>query len=162
MNKRHGYEVRMKWTGNDGEGTRTYRSYRRDHVIEGLGKPEIPGSSDPAFRGDPQRYNPEELLVASLSSCHMLSYLHLCAVGRVVVLGYEDAARGAMEEDSTGAGRFTEVELRPVVTIEQGSDAAHALRLHHDAHEKCFIANSVNFPVQVSPRIVFASAQQAG
>lgn len=154
--KQHHYEVRMTWTGNDGEGTRSYRGYRRDHVIAAAGKPEIPGSSDPAFRGDPERYNPEELLVASLSSCHMLWYLHLCAVGHVVVVGYEDAPRGVMEEDASGAGRFIEVELRPVVTLAPGSDETKAEQFHHEAHAKCFIANSVNFSVRVTPRIVVA------
>ena len=156
MHREHHYEVRMAWTGNEGEGTRTYRGYRRDHVIAAPGKPEIPGSSDPAFRGDPQRYNPEEMLVASLSSCHMLWYLHLCAVRQVVVVAYDDTPQGIMREDESGGGRFTEVELRPVVTIAAGGDAARAEELHHEAHEKCFIANSVNFPVRVTSRTVVA------
>lgn len=158
MGKQHHYEVRMTWTGNDGEGTRDYRSYRRDHIVSAAGKPEIPGSSDPAFRGDAQRYNPEELLVASLSSCHMLWYLHLCAARGVVVLAYEDTPRGVMDERPDGAGAFVDVELRPHVTIAPGSDAKTAEALHHEAHEKCFIANSVNFPVRVSATIVVQPA----
>jgi organic hydroperoxide reductase OsmC/OhrA len=152
--KQHNYSVRMRWTGNDGQGTQTYRAYRRDHVIQCDGKPEIPGSSDPAFRGDPARYNPEELLVSALSSCHMLAYLHLCAVNGVVVTAYEDAASGTMEERPDGSGAFISVVLHPRVTITAASDASKARELHHQAHEKCFIANSVNFPVEVEPEIV--------
>jgi organic hydroperoxide reductase OsmC/OhrA len=154
MSEHHHYEVHMTWVGNDGDGTRTYRSYRRDHLITAQGKPEIPGSSDPAFGGDPQRYNPEELLIASLSSCHMLWYLHLCAVGDIVVLSYEDTPHGVMEEDASGSGKFVDVELRPVVVIAPGGDEATAQNFHHEAHTKCFIANSVNFPVRLSPRVV--------
>lgn len=157
MGKKHTYEVCMTWTGNDGEGTRDYRSYRRDHVIHAAGKPEIPGSSDPSFRGHAQRYNPEELLVSSLSSCHMLWYLHLCAVRGVVVMAYEDTPRGVMEERADGAGAFVDVELRPRVTIAAGSDVNTAEALHQEAHEKCFIANSVNFPVRVAPTTVVQS-----
>ena len=101
------------WTGNRGEGTASYRGYGRDHVLSVKDKPEIPGSSDPSFRGDPQRYNPEELLVASLSSCHMLWYLHLCAVSGVVVVDYRDEAGGTMEETADGGGFFREVVLKP-------------------------------------------------
>jgi organic hydroperoxide reductase OsmC/OhrA len=144
--KQHTYKLQMVWTGNDGEGTRTYRGYRRDHVISATGKPEIAGSSDPAFRGDPTRYNPEELLVAALSSCHMLAYLHLCAVNHVVVEEYQDSAVGVMEETPDGSGHFVGATLHPVVKISAG-DPAKALELHHDAHKLCFIANSVNFPV---------------
>lgn len=144
------------WTGNDGEGTKTYRSYRRDHVINAEGKPTIPGSSDPHFRGNPARYNPEDLLVASLSSCHMLWYLHLCAVNNLIVVAYTDRAKGWMEERENGAGVFTRVLLKPRVTIQVGSDTGLAHKLHHDAHEYCFIANSVNFPVEAEPEIVVA------
>lgn len=148
--KQHTYQVQVNWTGNDGEGTKTYKSYRRDHAIEVTDKPPIPGSSDPAFRGDATRYNPEELLVASLSSCHMLWYLHLCAVNHVTVVGYQDQASGAMQEDDDGSGSFVQVTLRPVVTIASG-DPAQAGALHEEAHRFCFIARSVNFPVEISP-----------
>ena len=160
--KQHRYEIRMKWTGNEGEGTRTYRGYRRDHLIEAADKPPIVGSSDPAFRGDPRRYNPEELLVASLSSCHMLSYLHLCAVNDVTVLEYHDNASGLMEERPGGSGAFVRVLLKPAVTIAGGSDRATALALHHEAHGNCFIANSVNFPVDVAPEITNAPDGASG
>lgn len=152
--KRHAYETTIEWTGNDGEGTRTYRSYRRDHVITVVGKPPLAGSSDPAFRGDPSRYSPEDLLVASLSSCHMLWYLHLCAVNQIVVTGYRDVAGGVMQERDDGSGAFVEVVLRPRVTIGAGSDVAKAHALHHEAHRFCFIANSVNFPVRCEPETV--------
>ncbi|MGH9523489.1 MAG: OsmC family protein [Terriglobales bacterium] len=154
--KQHTYELEMRWTGNDGQGTSNYRAYRRDHVIHGEGKPDIPGSSDPSFRGDGTRYNPEELLVGALSSCHMLSYLHLCAVNNVVVVAYEDNASGTMEERPDGSGAFTRAFLRPRVTIAGGGDPEKARTLHHEAHEKCFIAKSVNFAVEVLPEIIAA------
>ena len=150
--KQHNYDVQMRWTGNDGEGTKSYKSYRRDHVISAAGKPEIAGSSDPSFRGDAARYNPEELLVASLSACHMLWYLHLCAVNRIVVVDYHDAASGLMRENDDGSGEFLHVTLRPAVTIEAGNETK-ARELHHKAHELCYIARSVNFPVEVEPEI---------
>ncbi len=151
--KQHSYKLQVVWTGNNGEGTKTYRGYRRDHTISVVGKPEIVGSSDPAFRGDPSRYNPEELLVAALSSCHMLSYLHLCAVNHVAVEEYQDSPVGVMEEMPDGSGHFVSVTLRPVVKISAG-DSAKALELHHDAHTLCFIANSVNFQVGCEAKIV--------
>jgi len=157
--KQHGYEVRVEWIGNDGEGTKTYKSYRRDHTITCDGKAQIHGSSDPNFRGDPSRYNPEELLVASLASCHMLWYLHLCAVNRVVVVEYKDAPAGTMLEDRDGSGRFAQVTLHPTVTIENGCSVERAGALHEEAHRYCFIANSVNFPVRVEPEIIVATAQ---
>jgi len=151
--KQHTYELQVEWTGNTGEGTKTYRGYRRDHTITAAGKPEIPGSSDPSFRGDPSRYNPEDLLVASLSACHMLSYLHLCAVNHITVLDYRDAALGLMDENSDGSAQFTRVTLRPTVNISPGDDSIKAQTLHADAHHLCFIARSVNFPVDVTPTI---------
>lgn len=151
--KLHQYEVGVVWTGNAGEGTASYRSYRRDHDVVVAGKPPIPGSSDPKFRGDPSRYNPEELLVASLSACHMLWYLHLCAVNEVVVLEYRDAASGTLAESEDGSGLFTRVVLRPVVKIAETSDREKALALHQEAHHLCFIARSVNFPVEVAGEI---------
>ncbi len=150
--KQHTYQVRIHWTGNDGEGTKTYKSYRRDHTIVSTGKPEIAGSSDPSFRGDASRYNPEELLVAALSSCHMLSYLHLCAVNGINVVEYSDAATGIMRQNDDGSGEFVSVTLHPKVKIASG-DKDRALALHHKAHELCFIARSVNFPVGTEPEI---------
>jgi organic hydroperoxide reductase OsmC/OhrA len=145
----HRYATRVEWGANGG-GTKGYARYSRDHSIVAAGKPEILGSSDPLFRGDASRYSPEELLVASLSACHMLWYLHLCAVNRVTVITYLDEATGEMEESADGGGRFVRVVLRPQVTIAAG-DRDRALALHDQAHHHCFIANSVNFPVDVEP-----------
>lgn len=151
--KEHKYHVSITWTGNNGEGTQKYSAYRRDHVMESVGKPPIFGSSDPHFRGDATRYNPEELLVASLSSCHMLWYLHLCAVNGIVVVEYTDSACGVMEEAADGSGKFVRVVLKPVVKISS-SDHCKAVALHHEAHSKCFIASSVNFPVECEPQVI--------
>ena len=145
MQREHKYSVNVVWTGNTGTGTSDYRSYLRDHEINVPGKPSINGSADPKFRGNPARYNPEELLVASLSTCHMLWYLHLCADAGVVVVSYEDRAEGTMEESSDGAGRFVRVTLYPHVHVKGSVERAEAL--HERAHELCYIANSVNFPV---------------
>lgn len=153
MPREHRYTITVDWTGNLGSGTSDYRAYDRRHEIIAQGKPPIPASSDPAFRGDPARWNPEDLLVASLSSCHMLWYLHLCAVNRIVVTAYRDRAEGVMEEGADGGGRFASVTLMPVVTVKPGADLAQARALHHEAHAKCFIANSVNFPVGCQPDI---------
>jgi organic hydroperoxide reductase OsmC/OhrA len=155
--KQHQYEVRVAWTGNDGLGTKTYKGYRRDHIITAAGKPHIEGSSDPSFRGDRSRYNPEELFLASLSACHMLWYLHLCSANQVTVLDYHDAASGVMRENEDGSGEFLRVTLRPAVKVSAGEDRARALALHHEAHHLCFIARSVNFPVDVAPEIVEAT-----
>jgi organic hydroperoxide reductase OsmC/OhrA len=149
--KTHVYPIKMRWTGNTGQGTLDYRAYKRDHEYSVEGKPFIPGSADPNFRGDRTRYNPEELLVMSISSCHMLWYLHLCADSKIVVVGYTDEATGTMVEDAERGGFFTEVVLRPVVTIAAGGDAALAESLHERAHHLCFVANSVNFPVRCEP-----------
>ena len=155
--KRHVYTTGTEWTGNLGEGTANYRAYSRDHAISAGGKPGIPGSSDPAFRGDAARWNPEDMLVASLSSCHMLWYLHLCSQAKIVVLAYRDDAVGTMVEDEGGGGRFTHALLRPVATLAAGSDATLGRSLHEDAHRRCFIANSVNFPVAIEPTVVLAA-----
>jgi organic hydroperoxide reductase OsmC/OhrA len=151
MEKEHYYNATVVWTGNKGEGTTNYRSYDRDHIISVKGKPDIPGSSDPAFRGSTARYNPEEMLVASLSTCHMLWYLHLCAVNQVVVTEYRDEARGIMLETDDGGGRFKEVVLYPLVTVSEAAMQERAAKLHHEAHRLCYIANSVNFPVRHEP-----------
>jgi organic hydroperoxide reductase OsmC/OhrA len=151
MSKKHNYATTIRWTGNKGSGTSGYKDYDRAHEIGAPGKPVIPGSSDPAFRGDPSRYNPEDMLVASLSACHMLWYLHLAAVNKIVVTDYIDHAQGTMEEDANGGGKFVEVTLRPRITVLPGADMKRAADLHHEAHEKCFVANSVNFPVRCEP-----------
>ncbi|GAA1426211.1 OsmC family protein [Agrococcus citreus] len=161
MPMRHAYAVEVEWTGAGAEGTRTYRSYTRDHVIRIDGLPDILGSSDPTFRGDRSRHNPEQLLLASLAQCHMLSYLHQAASRGIVVTDYRDAASGTMETSGTG-GRFTEAVLRPVVTITDASRAADALDAHAQANRDCFIASSVAFPVLHEPTIVVAGAVVAG
>lgn len=150
--RQHSYHVTVTWTGNRGAGTGAYTAYARDHEVAAFGKPPIAGSSDPAFRGDRQRWNPEELLLAALSACHKLWYLHLCAEAGICVTAYEDQAEATMAEDASGSGRFTLAVLRPRVTIAAG-DMEHAAALHHKAHESCFIANSVNFPVTCEPLI---------
>ena len=155
--REHAYTVTVTWTGNNGSGTSAYRAYARRHEIKAVGKAAIPASSDLAFRGDASRYNPEELLVASLSSCHMLWYLHLCAVNGVVVVSYEDCAEGVMVEQPGGEGRFTEVVLAPEIVLAPGSDPSRAHALHAEAHAKCFVANSVNFPVRHEPVIRVAA-----
>jgi organic hydroperoxide reductase OsmC/OhrA len=151
--REHHYEVAVRWTGNTGKGTARYLEYGRDHDITAPGKPLLKGSADPAFLGQPDRWNPEDLLVASLSECHMLTYLALCARERIIVIAYEDNATGTMTEAPGNAGRMTEVVLAPVVTITDAAKAERAAELHHDANKACFIANSVNFPVRHRPQI---------
>lgn len=145
--KLHSYSARIRWTGNIGEGTKGYAAYKRDHEIQVEGRRVIHGSSDPDFNGNPTCYSPEDLLVASLSACHMLWYLHLCSTAGVVVTGYMDRATGTMAETKDGGGYFKEVTLHPSIAIMAGSDIKLATDLHDRAHELCFIANSVNFPV---------------
>ncbi|HWS52223.1 MAG TPA: OsmC family protein [Microbacterium sp.] len=144
----HHYELTATWTGNQGTGTSGYRDYRRDVTVVAAGKPEILASADKPFRGDPGRWNPEDLLLASLSECHLLSYLHACVTAGVVVLSYADRATGLMREDGAGGGAFVEVVLHPEVVVAEASMIDAAERAHAQAHEWCFIANSVNFPVR--------------
>lgn len=150
MARTHTYDTVVRWTGNLGPGTTDYRAYRRDHDVVADGRPPIAASSDPAFRGDPTRWNPELALVGALSQCHMLWYLHLCATGGVVVTDYVDRAVGTMLETADG-GHFTEVVLRPEVTVADASMLPAAESLHADAHRACFVAASVNFPVRHEP-----------
>jgi organic hydroperoxide reductase OsmC/OhrA len=158
----HRYVVRTEWTGNNGTGTSSYRSYERAHELTADGKPAIAGSSDPAFRGDAARWNPEDLLVASLSSCHMLSFLHRAAVAGVVVLAYDDEAAGIMRETDDGGGSFVEVVLRPRVAVSTPEMAARCDSLHEQAHAACFIATSVAFPVRHEPTTIVATPSPAG
>jgi organic hydroperoxide reductase OsmC/OhrA len=151
--RQHEYRVHVAWRGNTGAGTAGYRAYERTWELTAEGRAPLRGSADPAFLGSAALWNPEELLVASLAACHKLWYLHLCADAGVVVTAYVDDAVGLMEESARGGGAFTEVTLRPGVTITAGSDPATAERLHEAAHEKCFIAASVRFPVTCQPRI---------
>ena len=154
MNNEHHFAVDVQWTGNRGEGTATYRSYGRDHSIRAAGKQhEIAGSSDRVFRGDADRWNPEELVIAALAQCHMLSYLHVAATNGIVVVDYRDDATGTLRQEGDG-GRLTEATLRPVVTLaahHSETDAHRAETLHERASELCFIANSVNFDVRHEP-----------
>ncbi len=147
----HGYELTVTWTGNTGEGTRGYRGYSRAHTVSAAGLPEILGSADRTFHGDAARWNPEQLLLAALSQCHLLSYLHVCVNEGVVVEEYADHARGSMRSEPDGSGRFTEVVLHPHVVVSATSMLQQASRAHHRANELCFIANSVNFPVRHEP-----------
>ena len=143
----HQYRTHLIWDGNRGDGTATYAGYGREHRILIDGKPELRATADAAFRGDAATHNPEDLFLAAISSCHMLSYLALCARAKLRVVAYEDAARGTMQEDGKGGGKFTEVVLHPVVTLASADDAARATELHERAHQLCFIANSCNFPI---------------
>ena len=154
MARKHKYETRTTWTGDRGQGTVDYRSYERTLETTSPGRPAIACSSDPAFRGKDDRWNPELLLVAALSQCHMLSYLHRCAVGGVVVTGYVDAAEGVMVETEDGGGRFEDVVLRPLVTVAEAGMVERPQALHEDASALCFIAASVNFPVRHEPQAV--------
>ena len=149
--KQHFYKSTVKWTGNKGTGTNDYRSYDRSHTISMDGKPDILSSSDVVFRGEKHKHNPEDLMVAALSGCHMLWYLHLCADNGVIVTHYSDHATGAMDENADGSGQFSEVTLHPEVVVKESSMIEKANALHHDAHKMCFIARSVNFPVRHQP-----------
>ncbi len=151
----HTFLTVLHWDSQGRGGTVSYTSYPRDHLLGGIGKViAIPASSAASFRGDRTKYNPEELLVASLSSCHMLSYLHLCADNGVIVTAYKDSASGTMMVDDSGAGQFIEVTLRPVVIVRSADMVPKAEKLHDRAHELCFIANSCNFPVKHEPKIL--------
>lgn len=151
--KLHHYTASIQWTGNKGAGTQNYMAYERTHIISVDNKPDIPGSADPAFRGDPDRYNPEELFIASLSACHMLWYLHLCAMEGIIVTCYTDRVTGIMKETFDGGGHFSEVTLHPQVTVADEAMTGPANALHIKARALCFIANSVNFPVHHLPTV---------
>lgn len=151
--KTHSYSLDLRWTGNTGSGTASYRNFERSHELSAPGKQSIAGSSDPAFRGDSASWNPEELLVASLSQCHMLWYLHLCATAKVVVTAYEDHPTGTMAENPDGSGQFTEVTLHPVLVVAAPEMVEKAIALHDEVHKFCFIARSVNFPVRNAPTV---------
>ncbi len=147
--KTHQYKINLEWTGNEGTGTSSYTAYKRDHAIKKDGKILLEASSDPAFRGDPAKLNPEELLVSSIGSCHMLWYLHLCSDAGIIVTSYVDVPEGEMIQDNTGGGRFSKVVLNPKVKIQDKSLKAKALELHDKAHELCFISQSCNFPISI-------------
>ncbi len=153
MSKDHQYKTKVTWTGNKGSGTMDYRSYDRDYVISIDGKLDIPGSSDSIFLGDKTKYNPEDMLLAAVSSCHMLWYLHLCSNNEIVVIEYKDEAVGTLEELADGSGKFREVTLFPKIVIADKAHLGLAERLHKEAHKMCFIANSLNFPIAHKPAI---------
>jgi len=151
----HRYAIRTRWTGNQGTGTSAYTAYSRDHELSGAAKELfIPGSSDPAFRGNPSRYNPEELLVGAISACHMLWVLHLCADAGIVILEYSDDAVGEMVEHPDGSAEITRVVLRPRFRIADSGRSAEAIALHDRAHGLCALARSMKFPVSHEPQII--------
>lgn len=158
--KKHHYYSALTWTGNTGKGTADYRSYKREFKIQIDGKPDITGSSDPAFRGDKNLHNPEELFIASISSCHMLWYLHLCSEKGITVVEYNDRAVGEMIEEKGGSGSFESVTLRPEVLILESDKRELAKELHHKANEMCFIANSCNFKIRHEPRVSVESSKE--
>jgi organic hydroperoxide reductase OsmC/OhrA len=157
MSLEHTYEVRVDWTGNTGEGTSRYGAYSRSHDVTAAGKPVIHASADPAFRGEATLWNPDEMLVAALSQCHMLTYLALCALEHVVVTAYSDRAVGTMRVVPRGGGHFEEVHLHPMVTVGDATMVEAATTLHERAHDDCYVAASVNFPVHHHPVIEVAS-----
>lgn len=150
----HEYELELLWTGNLGAGTASYRGYSRRHELRAPAAPAIPGTADPAFRGEAERWNPEQLLLGALAQCHMLWYLHLASAAGVVVTGYQDRPHGVLRLDDDGGGRFTAARLRPRVRIAPESCERTALRLHGEVPEKCFIARSLAFPVRHEPVIL--------
>ncbi|QDH77657.1 OsmC family peroxiredoxin [Echinicola soli] len=161
MSKFHHYQTLITWTGNTGMGTRGYLAYQRNFDVVTEGRPVVYGSADPHFRGDKSRHNPEELFLASIASCHMLWYLHLCAEAGVSIVSYEDHAEGIMQENKNGSGQFSEVVLYPVVTVEAESMKTKAMQLHEEANKYCFIANSCNFKIRHKPVVRIASKKQS-
>jgi organic hydroperoxide reductase OsmC/OhrA len=152
----HRYSIIVRWTGNLGIGTSGYRTYSRNFEARAEGKQPIQGSSDPTFQGESSRWNPEELLVASVSACHQLWYLHLASEDGITVVEYNDQAEGILQEHADGSGQFTRIVLRPTVIVIAGSDVERAEALHHAAHQMCFIANSVKFSVTYEPKTILA------
>jgi organic hydroperoxide reductase OsmC/OhrA len=151
--KQHHYTTQITWTGNNGTGTSGYTEYERSHSIQTEGKVVIEASSDAPFRGDVSKYNPEDMFLASIASCHMLWYLHLCADNGIIVKTYVDNPTGILQTFTNGSGNFTEIILHPVVEVTDASMIEVALRLHHSAHENCFLSNSVNFEIFIEPKV---------
>ncbi len=162
MSKTHDYSARLRWDGNLGDGTKTYTGYGRDYVVAVSGKHELRNSADPMFRGNPELHNPEELFLASISGCHMLTYLALCAKHKINVIAYEDSISGTLELTPDGGGKFQNVMLRPVVTITDEAKTEAATKLHDDAHRLCFIAQSCSAPIHHEPTIRIAAEESAG
>lgn len=153
MKREHTFKTHINWTGNRGSGTMDYRGYDRDFTIKIDGKNDILGSSDSAFNGDKTKHNPEDLLLSSVSSCHMLWYLHLCSDHGIIVLEYTDHAEGIMEEEEDGSGRFVSITLTPKIVIQSHGNVDTAIQLHEKAHKMCFIANSLNCRVDIRPEV---------
>lgn len=147
----HHYALSLQWTGNRGAGTTSYRCYGRDHIIRAQGLPDLLGTADPTFHGDKDRWNPEQLLLAALSQCHMLSYLHIAVLNSVNVIAYADDATGTLKLNPDNSGQFTSATLRPRVQLADESQRVLADSLHLEANKVCFIARSVNFPVLHKP-----------
>lgn len=154
MTKPHDFTATIRWTGNRGDGTRTYRGYDRTWNIETEAKQPVECSNDPMLGGDPSKHNPEDLLIASLASCHMLWYLHLASVAKIAVQSYVDDPVGHGESERDGTGRFLSATLRPRIEVPKGTDIEKAEALHHEVHKYCFIARSVNFPVTYEPEFI--------
>jgi organic hydroperoxide reductase OsmC/OhrA len=155
----HLYSAALTWTGNHGQGTAQYDAYGREYTVHVDGKPPLQGSADPAFRGDASRHNPEDLLLVAISSCHLLSYLALCARHRISVLSYADQADAVMELSADGGGRFTSATLHPRVVVQDPAHVERALALHERAHALCFIASSCNFPIRHEATVTAATEQ---
>ncbi len=151
MTHEHNYKLTALWTGNKGDGTKNVRTYDRSHTVTIQGKPQLFLTTDNAAVGDKSKLNPEDLLVSALSSCHMLSYLYICAMEGIVITAYSDNATGIMIENKNGGGSFKEVRLNPNFYVADESMVEKAIELHHKAHEICYIANSVNFDVTCHP-----------
>ncbi|MEM8686346.1 MAG: OsmC family protein [Pseudomonadota bacterium] len=145
--KEHDFTAQVVWTGNQGEGTKSYRSYTRNWSVTTPGKPEIHCSNDPLLGGDPSLHNPEDMLIATVSACHMLWYLHLASAAKIVVTGYVDTPVGTGQSEPDGTGRFIKAVLKPVIEVERGTDLEKADQIHYQIHNHCFIARSVNFPI---------------
>lgn len=156
VEKTHDYEAHIVWTGNSGDGTRSYKSYARTWELASPGKSAVMCSNDPLLGGDPTKYNPEDLLICAIASCHMLWYLHLCSQAGIVVQSYADTPLAVGVMEPSGAGQFQLITLRPKILIDVQSDAQKAHALHHDVHQYCFIARSINFPVEYAPEITKA------
>lgn len=152
MASRHLYSAALRWTGNRGDGTASYRAYDRTWDLVTPGKPVVHCSNDPLLGGDPARHNPEDLLVAAVASCHMLWFLHLASDAGIAVQAYSDSPEATGEIEPSGAGRFLSMELRPMIVVPRGTDMQRADALHGQIHKVCFIARSVNFPVTVAAR----------
>jgi organic hydroperoxide reductase OsmC/OhrA len=157
INKDHHYTVAVEWTGNNGLGTENYEVYGRSHTVQVEGKPLIECSSDTPFRGDAGKHNPEDFFVSSLATCHMLWYLHLCAENDIVVHTYKDIAEGTLVVADNAPGHFATVVLNPEVGVAEQWMITKANELHAEAHKKCFIANSCNFPIIIKPNSVIAT-----